>query len=255
MSDEWSQGAVDFLQAIADTKLILSHRYAEWMLSGPALEDDIAGSSATQDEIGHVRQLFDKLGKQGRDKAWLQGDRDPAEFNNAASIDDELDTWPRFVTAMDLTERAAWYLIDSIAHEDFDGLGTRIGQDEYFHLDHLDSRLRYCAAENPAEVEAALTAFVPDVLAFIGPAAYDAESDPLLESGFTDRSAAAIRTGFESHYRSLFEETGVDVSVVDWDGPSIEEWDETRRRIGDRHVAPTVVELLQGVENAEYART
>jgi len=254
MTDTWNNKASDYVQAIADTKLIISHRYSEWMLSGPALEDDIAGASAAQDEIGHVRQLFEKLSDNGRDKAWLQGDRAPEEFNNAACLDDSADTWTEFVVVADLAERAAWYLTDSIAHEDFDGLGERIGQDEYFHLEHLDARLRHQAEENPDPVEAALVAAVPAALAFIGPATDDGEADPLVESGFVDRSIADIRDGFEQHYRSLFEGTGVDVSAIDWDAPDVDSWDATRRRVDGGHVDPEVVEALQGVKNAEYAR-
>lgn len=254
MTDDWNDDAIEYVQAIADTKLILSHRYSEWMLSGPALEDDIAGASAAQDEIGHVRQLFEKLSANGRDLEWLQGDRDPAAFSNAACLDAAPDTWTEFVTVADLTERAAWYLLDSIAHEDFDGLGQRIGQDEYFHLEHLDARLSHQAEENPEAVEAAFVEAAPAALALLGPATHDADADPLVQSGFTDRSIADIRAGFKQHYESLFEGTDVDVSAVDWDAPDEASWDETRRRIGDGHVDPAVVDALGGVKNAEYAR-
>jgi ring-1,2-phenylacetyl-CoA epoxidase subunit PaaC len=253
MIDDWGEEAVEYVQAIADTKLILSHRYAEWMLSGPALEDDIAGASAAQDEIGHVRQLFEKLSADDRDQAWLQGARAPEGFRNAASLDDTADTWTEFVTAANVTERAVWYLIDSITHEDFDGLGERIGQDEYFHLEHLDARLVHQAEENPEAVETVLADVVPDVLAFIGPSR-DGESDPLVESGFTDRSTDDVREGFEDYYRTLLDDTAVDISVVDWDAPDADSWDQLRRRVGDGHVDPAVVEALEGVKNAEFAR-
>jgi ring-1,2-phenylacetyl-CoA epoxidase subunit PaaC len=254
MTDDWNDDAVEYVQAIADTKLILSHRYAEWMLSGPVLEDDIAGASAAQDEIGHVRQLFEKLTAHGRDRSWLLGDRSPDEFSNAACLDNSFDSWVEFATVADLTERAAWYLIDSIAHGDFDGLGERIGQDEYFHLEHLDGQLEHHAEENPEEVEAALEAAIPGVLAFIGPATLDADADSLVQSEFTDRSVADIRNGFKAQYESMFEGTDVDVSVADWDAPDPEKWDATRRRVGEGHVSAEVVDALSGANNAEFAR-
>ncbi|MBV0925966.1 phenylacetate-CoA oxygenase subunit PaaI [Halomicroarcula limicola] len=254
MTENWSDDAVEYVQAIADTKLILSHRYTEWMLSGPVLEDDIAGASAAQDEIGHVRQLFEKLSSHGRALPWLQGDRSPEEFANAACLDEEFDSWVEFVTVADLTERAAWYLIDSIVHEDFDGLGERIGQDEYFHLEHLDGSLERHAEENAEAVEAALEAAVPGVLAFIGPAALDADSDPLVQSGFTDRSAADVRDGFKAQYDSMFEGTDVDISVADWEAPDADEWDSTRRRVGEGHIRSELIDALTGVKNAEFAR-
>ncbi|WP_085944958.1 Phenylacetic acid catabolic protein [Halogeometricum pallidum] len=284
MFSGWSDEAVDYVQSIADTKLVLSQRYAEWMFSGPVLEDDIAGASAAQDELGHVRQLFRLLGQQGCEDDWLEGDRTAAEFSNAATVDERPESWVEFVVriglteraawylidAIDhedfegswvefvvrigLTERAAWYLIDAIDHEDFEGLGTRIGQDEFFHLEFLDGRLETMGDERTEQVVAALEDALPKVLAFLGPAAYDEETDPLVASGFTDRSASALRTAFVDHLEEVFEGTAVDVDGldVDWDAPEPEEWDERRRRTGDGTISEGDVESLSGVQNAEF---
>ncbi|MDS0300532.1 phenylacetate-CoA oxygenase subunit PaaI [Halogeometricum sp. S1BR25-6] len=251
---KWSDEAVNYVQAIADTKLVLSQRYAEWMFSGPVLEDDIAGASAAQDELGHVRQLFRLLGQQGRADDWLEGDRTAAEFSNAATIDERPGSWVEFVVRIGLTERAAWYLIDAIDHEDFEGLGTRIGQDEYFHLEFLDGRLETMGDERTDQVTAALESALPDVLAFLGPAAYDDETDPLVASGFTDRSASALRAAFVDRLEEIFGGTAVDVDALDvnWDAPDVEEWDERRRRTGDGTISEGDVESLSGVQNAEF---
>ncbi len=254
MSD-WSDEAVDYVQAIADTKLILSQRYAQWMLSAPVLEDDIAGASAAQDELGHVRQLFRLLGQQGRDDDWLEGDRDASEFANARSVDANPESWPAFVVTMGLTERAAWYLVDAIDHEDFDGLGTRIGQDEFFHLEFLDGRLESLSDEATEEIVEALEDVLPAVLEFLGPTAYDADTDPLVAEGFTDRSAAELREAFRTRYEEVLAETGIDLDAldVDWDAPAPDEWNETRRRTGEGTIPDADVESLSGVRNAEFA--
>lgn len=250
----WPDRAVDYVQSVADTKLVLSQRYAEWMFSGPVLEDDIAGASAAQDELGHVRQLFRLLGQQGREDDWLEGDRTPAEFANAASVDEKPGSWVEFVVRIGLTERAAWYLIDAVDHEDFEGLGTRIGQDEFFHLEFLDGRLESLGDERTDDVVAALEAALPPVLAFLGPAAYDEGSDPLVEAGFTDRSAAALRSAFAARTEEIFEGTAVDVDAldVDWDAPTLAEWNEPRRRTEEGAISEGDVESLSGVRNAEF---
>ena len=78
MSDDgWPEAAVDYVQAIADTKLLLGQRYGEWMLKGPNLEDDISGASNAQDEIGQVRQLFRLLKRQGVDDEWPESEGAP----------------------------------------------------------------------------------------------------------------------------------------------------------------------------------
>ena len=252
MSDEWPGGAADFVQAIADTKLLLSHRYAQWMLAGPVLEDDIAGASLAQDEMGHVRQLFRLLGEQGRDQDWLEGDREPEEFTNAASLDSPMADWTEFVVRMNLTERAAWYLLDAIDHDDFEGLVDRIGQDEYFHLDYLDARLDTLADESAAAVADHAAAALPEVLAFLGPATPEEANDDLLDAGFTDVSIAGIREAYREHYESQFAESGVSLDAVDWTVPDPGNWDETRRRVGGGGIDEQTNRQLSGIESKEY---
>jgi ring-1,2-phenylacetyl-CoA epoxidase subunit PaaC len=252
---EWPGNAVDYVQAIADTKLLLSHRYSQWMLSGPALEDGIAGASAAQDELGHVRQLFRLLGQQGRDDDWLEGDRGPEEYANASPLDARPETWTDFVVTVGPVERAAWYLIDAIDHDDFSGLGTRIGQDEFFHLEFLDGRLQTLADDDPDAVCEALEAVLPGVLAFLGPPAFDEETDPLLAEGYTDRSAAAIRGAFREKYQEILSTTPVSLADadVDWEQPARSAWDERRRRVDDGAITDEDATSLSGVRNREFA--
>jgi ring-1,2-phenylacetyl-CoA epoxidase subunit PaaC len=250
----WPDAAVDYVQAIADTKLLLSHRYSQWMLSGPALEDGIAGASAAQDELGHVRQLFRLLGGQGREDDWLEGDRGPDEYASAAPLDSRPEDWTAFVATVGPVERAAWYMIDAIDHEEFDGLATRIGQDEFFHLEFLDGRLETIAEEDPEATRAALERSLPGTLAFVGPAAYDEETDPLY-GDYTDRSVAALRVAFRRKYEEILSATPVSPGDldVDWDAPAVEAWDESRRRVGDGAISEEDATSLSGVRNEEFA--
>jgi ring-1,2-phenylacetyl-CoA epoxidase subunit PaaC len=248
----WPSEGVDLVQAVADTKLLCSQRYAEWMLAGPALEDDIAGASAAQDEIGHVRQLFRLLSNQGREQAWLEGEREPAEFANVASLDEKPDTWIGMIAAADAAERAAWYCLDAIDHEDVDALATRIGQDEYFHLEHLDGRVETLAVDHPDELEAALETALPPALALLGPQSWDDDGDPLVEAGFTDRSSADMRAAFRRTYEDLVDGTDVSLDGVDWDAPDPEAWNAERRRVDGGGIDRGTLESLRGTANAEF---
>ncbi|MHC3437476.1 Phenylacetic acid catabolic protein [Natrialbaceae archaeon A-gly3] len=250
---EWSSEAVDYVQAIADTKLMIGHRFAQWSLAGPTLEDNIGGTSSTQEEIGHVRQLFDALEEQGRDREWLEGERDPEEFANVSSLDTTGEDWQSFIAAVGPADRAAWYLLDAIALDDLEGLLTAIGEDEFFHLEYYDARLQTLAEEEPEKLQAALEETLPASLAFIGPAEHDEESDPLVDAGFTDRSAAEIREAFRDHYETLFEGTDVSLENVDWSAPDTEAWDEARRRVTDGGPTDQDVSQLRGEKNAAFA--
>ncbi|WP_129116178.1 Phenylacetic acid catabolic protein [Halegenticoccus tardaugens] len=250
---EWPTEAVNYIQAIADTKLVLSHRYAEWMLGGPSLEDDIGGASAAQDEVGHVRQLFRLLEQQGRDPQWLEGNRDPEEFCNAEPLDETPDTWAEYVATVSVVDRAAWYMLDSITSEDFRGLVDKIGEDEFFHLEYQDARLETLAEENPVELQQALEAVLPQALTFVGPKGYDADSDPVVQAGFSDRSAAELRSALLAHYETLLAGTGVSLDGVDTEGPTVDEWGSRRRRVSTNAISQSVVDSLVGVKNKQFA--
>ncbi|MFC6763743.1 Phenylacetic acid catabolic protein [Natrinema soli] len=250
---EWPEPAVDYVQAITDTKLILGHRYAEWSLSGPSLEDDIGGASAAQEEIGHVRQLMRELEAQGRDADWLNGARELDEFANAACLDRLDGEWPSYIASVAPADRAAWYLLDAIDRDDMDGLITKMGEDEYFHLEYHDARLETLAEEDPETIQQTLEQTLPQALALIGPVAYDEDADPLFDAGFTDRPIAEIRESYIQHYRDLFADTDVSLEGVDWDAPALDEWDETRRRVGTDSISENDARQLRGEENELFA--
>jgi ring-1,2-phenylacetyl-CoA epoxidase subunit PaaC len=250
-SDTWPKGAVDYVQAIADTKLILSHRYADQGFLGPNLADNIALFSLTQDEYGHVRQLFRKLETQGCDEDWLRQGRDADEFSNAATIDQPPADWLEYETRVGLTDRAALLMLDAIDHEDFVGLTDKISEEEYSHLDFHDGWLKYFAATKPDEFQAALEEILPDVLAFIGPAEYDEDTDPLFTAGFTDRSISELRETFMSYCEDITDRTSV--TVPNLETFDLATWDEERRRISDRAIERETIESLQGTENQEFA--
>ncbi|ARS89558.1 Phenylacetic acid catabolic protein [Natrarchaeobaculum aegyptiacum] len=253
MSD-WSAEAIDYVQAVTDTKLVLSQRYSQWSLAGDTLEDTIGGSSAAQDEIGHIRQLANELEDQGRDMEWIRGARDPEEFANAACLDAIDGDWAAFMATVGPADRAAWYLLDAIDQEDLEGLLTKIGEDEYFHLEYHDARLETLAEEKPEEIQAALEETLPQALAFIGPQSYDEETDPVYQAGFTNRPVAEIREAFAAHYRDLFADTPVSLENVDWDvAADDDEWDATRRRVDDGAIAEEDVSQISGERNELYA--
>lgn len=249
MSD-WPEGATDYVQAIADTKLVLGQRYAERMLSGPSLEDSIAGASAAQDEVGQVRQLFRLLEQQGVESEWLQKDRAADEYANAASLDAGADSWTEFIVQAATADRAAWLQLDAITADGFEGMVQKMGEDEYFHLEHQDGRIETLAEEEPEELAAAFEKYLPGALAFIGPAEYDDGEDPLVAAGFKDRSAAELHEALLDHYADLLGAYDVDLPEVE--APAESEWNEQRRRVDGGHVEEEVVTELQGVRNEDY---
>lgn len=251
MSDDWTPEAVDFVQAVADTKLMLSHWYADQAFLGPNIADNTALFSMTQDEYGHVRQFFMLLEQHGRDGDYLQGERDSEAFYNAATTDDPAGSWVEFAVKFGLTDRAALLLLDAIDHEDFAGLTDKVSEEEYSHTDFHDGWLEHLADTEPEAFQAALDDALPDVLAFVGPAAYDEDTDPLYAAGFTDRPVTELRATLLGHVESLT--SGTDVTVGRSPAVELAEWDEQRRRIVDGAISAAVLESLRGTTNKEFA--
>jgi ring-1,2-phenylacetyl-CoA epoxidase subunit PaaC len=251
MSDDWSPEAVDFVQSLADTKLMLSHWYADQAFLGPNMGDNIALFSMTQDEYGQVRQFYLQLDRQGRDENWLRSERDTGDFYNAATTDGPAADWTEFEVKFGLTDRAALLLLDAIDHEDFTGLTDKMAEEEYSHTDFHDGWLEQLAAANPAAFQAALEDSLDDVLAFLGPAAYDEDTDPLYASGFTDRSVAELRDAFLDYLAGIVE--GTDVDVPEPTEVPLESWNEERRRVAAGSIEPDVLETIRGTKNTEFA--
>lgn len=251
MTGSWPDGAADFVLAIADTKLMLSHWYADQAFLGPNIADNIALLSLTQDEYGHTRQFYLQLESQGRSSEWLHGDRDAEEFANAATTDRPAEDWTEFEVRFGLTDRAGLLMVDAIVHEHFAGLTDKIAEEEVSHVDFHDGWLEHLATEEPRAFQAALEDALPDILAYIGPATYDDGTDPLVEAAFTDRSVATLRESFLDHCRSLVDGTEVTVPAVD--GPVRGEWDGGRRRTVTGGVDDEVLTSIRGVRNTEFA--
>ena len=69
------------LLALADDEFILGYRNSEWTGIAPMLEEDVAFSSMSQDEIGHARLFYEMLaGLTGVEADRIAYARKPDEF-------------------------------------------------------------------------------------------------------------------------------------------------------------------------------
>lgn len=56
-----SEALSAFLVAMADDEWMMGHRGSEWLALAPDLEEDLATSSISQDELGHAALLYDLI--------------------------------------------------------------------------------------------------------------------------------------------------------------------------------------------------
>ncbi|MGM0589660.1 MAG: 1,2-phenylacetyl-CoA epoxidase subunit PaaC [Bacteroidota bacterium] len=84
------QALVEYLQRIADDRLILGHRLSEWTGHAPILEEDIALANIALDLIGHASSLLEYAGQvegEGRDEDDFAYFRNAVDYRNIKMVE------------------------------------------------------------------------------------------------------------------------------------------------------------------------
>jgi ring-1,2-phenylacetyl-CoA epoxidase subunit PaaC len=125
------------LLAIADDELVLGWRNSEWTGIAPVLEEDVAFSSISQNEIGHARALYQLLSD---DADALALDRAPGEYRCAPLVQLRfVPDWARTIARHVLYEAADELRIEQLKASDdtaVAGLAAKIDREEAYHRLH-----------------------------------------------------------------------------------------------------------------------
>ena len=97
----------ELILAMADDELVVGYWDSEWTGIAPMLEEDVAMSSISQDEIGHAAALYGMLGElTGRDPDEVAYGRDAAAFRHAPLLDHPRTDWAFTIARRFLYETA-----------------------------------------------------------------------------------------------------------------------------------------------------
>src|SRR3954469_16597543 len=103
------------LLELADDELILGWRESEWTGIAPFLEEDVAFSSISQNEIGHARALYELAARDlGTTADALALDRKPDEYRSAPVVELRRLEWARTIARHWLYETADQVRIESL---------------------------------------------------------------------------------------------------------------------------------------------
>ncbi|MBK8914986.1 MAG: phenylacetate-CoA oxygenase subunit PaaC [Phycisphaerales bacterium] len=154
----------EFLLALADDKFFLGHLDSDWTGLAPLLEEDIAFSSLSQDEIGHASAIYQLIATwDGRSADRIAFGRAPGEYRCASitTIEDDFD-WATAIARR-------WFCdhFDALRLERLRGsslaplkaLATRMAAEERVHTEHSDAwivRLGKGNADSRARLQAAV---------------------------------------------------------------------------------------------------
>ena len=183
------------LLTIADDEFVSGFMDSEWTGIAPLLEEDIAVSSISQDELGHARALYQLLAEvldDGRDEDAIAYDREPDEYRHARLLDHGRGDWADTIARRFLYELADEARLASIGagYRPLADLVEKLRREERYHRMHVVAwihRLANAGPEARRRLEAALAAQGADAPTVFSP--IDGEAD-LIEAGILTRSMA-----------------------------------------------------------------
>ncbi len=133
---------VRLLLEIADDELILGWRDSEWTGIAPYLEEDVAFSSISQNEIGHARALYELAAAElGTTADALALDRAADEYRCAPLVELRRLEWARTIARHWLYETADAVRLEALkasADSELAGLAAKIDREELYHRMHAE---------------------------------------------------------------------------------------------------------------------
>ena len=137
------------LLEIADDELILGWRDSEWTGIAPFLEEDVAFSSISQNEVGHARALYEIAARElGTTADELAFDREPEEYRAAPLVELRRLDWAVTIARHVLYEAADEIRLEALKEsgdEEVAGLAGKMDREEVYHRIHAqmwEERLR-----------------------------------------------------------------------------------------------------------------
>ena len=140
----------ELLLSVADDEFVIGFWDSEWTGIAPMLEEDVAMSSISQDEIGHARALYELLAQLTDDDAdRIAFGRSADEFRHAALMNHARSDWAFSIARRYLYETADAVRLGALArsaYEPLANLAAKMRREESYHLMHMDAWLRRLAA-------------------------------------------------------------------------------------------------------------
>jgi ring-1,2-phenylacetyl-CoA epoxidase subunit PaaC len=204
----------ELLLTMADDEFVGGFTDSEWTGIAPLLEEDIAISSISQDELGHARALYQLLAgvlADGRDEDALAYDREPDEYRHARLLDHARGDWADTIARRFLYELADEARLASIGpgFKPLADLVEKLRREERYHRMHALAwidRLARGGEEPRRRLEAALTALAADASTVFTPLEGEAA---LLEARILSRSLADAEAAWRADLSTILVPLGL----------------------------------------------
>jgi len=205
----------ELLFTIADDEFVSGFTDSEWTGIAPLLEEDVAISSISQDELGHARALYQLLVDvvaDGRDEDQLAYDRSPDEYRHCRLLDHPRGDWADTIARRYLYDTADGIRLDALAESSFAPLRelvAKIRREERYHLMHVSAwleRLASAGGEPRERLLLALDRLAPDAGTVLSPLPNDLS---LVMAGIIDSSFDELDARWRVEVGRVFERLGL----------------------------------------------
>ena len=214
LTPEIRDGLAELLLTMADDEFVSGFTDSEWTGIAPLLEEDIAISSISQDELGHARALYQLLAKlldDGRDEDAIAYDREPHEYRHARLLDHARGDWADTIARRFVYELADEARLASIGpgYRPLAELVEKLRREERYHRMHVVAwidRLANGGAEARRRLEAALATQAMDAPTVFTPI----DGEPaLVEAGILTRSMADAESAWRADLTGILVPLGL----------------------------------------------
>ena len=213
LDPELRDALAELLLTMADDEFVSGFTDSEWTGIAPLLEEDVAISSISQDELGHARALYQLLADvldDGRDEDAIAYDREPDDYRHARLLDHPRGDWASTIARRFLYELADEARLASIGNgwPPLADLVGKLRREERYHRMHLVAWINRLANGGPearARLEAALLDLGSDAATVFTPLRGEAQ---LLDAGILTRSMAAAEAAWRADLTSILVPLG-----------------------------------------------
>ncbi len=211
-----STALAELLLTMADDEFVAGFMDSEWTGIAPILEEDVAMSSISQDELGHAKALYELLAEvldDGRDADAIAYDREPEAYRHARLLDRPRGDWADTIARRFLYELADEARLASIGggYAPLADLVAKLRREERYHRMHVLAWIERLATGGPeargrlvaalaGAGEAAATVFTP----------LDGEAD-LLRAGILTRAFDEAEAAWRTDLTRVLVPLGLDL--------------------------------------------
>jgi ring-1,2-phenylacetyl-CoA epoxidase subunit PaaC len=213
LSPATREALAELLLTLADDEFVLGFWDSEWTGIAPMLEEDVAMSSISQDEIGHARAWYELLaGLTDDDADRLAFGRAPGEYRHAALMNHARTDWAFTVARRYLYEQADAVRLEALVRSSYTPaaeLAAKMRREETYHLMHFDVWLRRLAEAGDdarGRLVAALERLWPDAEAIFAPLAGE---EALTAAGILPEPLAELGARWQERVRAGLAAVGL----------------------------------------------